>query len=177
MSTNLRGFSTPDGTDRRPQSQQVAVHTKTGDLALGDGCDDRVVAKFLAGVDVGHVHLDDGALEDGQRVADAVAVVRPGAGVDQHGGGAVAVGAVDALGHFAFDVGLKALDIGAQFLAQCDQACVDFRQGGGAVLRRVALAEHVEVDAVQGQDLHGWGRGVKALLTPIVGDLGQDQGC
>eukprot|EP00966_Prymnesium_polylepis_P238134 5507033-Prymnesium_polylepis.1 len=33
-------------------------------------------------LDVGHVHLDDRDVEDGEGVADTVAVVSPGAGVD-----------------------------------------------------------------------------------------------
>ncbi len=106
-------------------------------------------------MDVGHVHLDDGALEDGQRIADAIAVMRPGPGVDDHGLHAIGVGAVDALGHFAFKVGLVALDLGPQFLAQSRHLGVDFVQRGGAVLGWVAFAEHVQVDAVQDKDVHG----------------------
>src|SRR6218665_3991994 len=68
--------------DGRAQAQQVAVHAATGNLTLRDLGQHRGVAEGLARMHVGHVHLDDGALEDGQRVADAVAVVGPGAGVD-----------------------------------------------------------------------------------------------
>mgnify|MGYP003694014001 CR=1 FL=1 len=43
-------------------------------------------------------------------------------------------------------------DFGAEFLAQRLQACVDFLQRDRSVLDRVALAEHVVVDAVEHQD-------------------------
>ena len=50
--------------DRSAQAQQVAIYPKTGNLAFGDVSDHRVVAKGFTGVDVGHVHFNDGALED-----------------------------------------------------------------------------------------------------------------
>jgi len=52
-------------------------------------------------------------------------------------------------------VGLEALDLDAQFGPQRQQLFIDLRQRGRAVLLRVALAEHVEVDAVENEELHG----------------------
>lgn len=43
------------------------------------------MAKFFAGVDVGHVYFDDRHRQDRQGVAQGDAVVRPGPGVDQDG--------------------------------------------------------------------------------------------
>ena len=100
------------------QRQQVAVDAKAAYLAAHDVGEHRHMAKRLARMDVGHVHLNDRALQNRQRVADGVAVVRPGAGIDQYRVHAFAMGAVDALAHLAFDVGLEAFDFGAQFLAQ-----------------------------------------------------------
>jgi hypothetical protein len=85
---------------------------------------------------------------------------------------------VDAFGHFTFKVGLEALDLSAQFLAQSRHLGVDFIQRGGAVLGRVALAEHVQVDAVQDKDVHGGSLSLDGSWAldagpAIVGDLRQ----
>ena len=80
--------------------------------------------------------------------------MRPRAGVDDHARHAIAVRLVDALAHRAFVVGLKAFHRRAQLARQLVQRGVDVGQRGRAVLRRVALAEHVEVDAVQDEEVH-----------------------
>jgi hypothetical protein len=85
---------------------------------------------------------------------------------------------VDAFGHFTFKVGLEALDLSAQFLAQSRHLGVDFIQRDGAVLGRVALAEHVQVDAVQDKDVHGGSLSLDGSWAldagpAIVGDLRQ----
>jgi hypothetical protein len=88
------------------------------------------------------------------RVADAVAVVRPRAGVDEHRGDLFLKAAVNPLTHFLFAVGLETDHFDAELLAQRLQARVDLAQGRGSVLDRVALAEHVVVDAMEHQDFH-----------------------
>src|SRR6185369_10127848 len=111
-------------------------------------------AEWLARMDVRHVQLDDRHGEHRERIAQAVAVVSPGAGVDQHGVDVLAERTMDPFAHLAFVVGLKAFDLRAELLAEREQPGVDFRERGRAVLRRLALAEHVEVDAVEHEDLH-----------------------
>ena len=91
--------------------------------------------------------------------------MRPGPGVDDHRLHAIAMGAVDALGHFTLVIGLVALDLRAQFKAQGGQLGVDFVQRGRAILGRVTFAEHVQVDAVQDKDVHGGG----SIAQRIVG--------
>ena len=113
-----------------------------------------MVAKGLAGVNVGHVHFINRALEDGQRVADAIAVMRPGASIDQHGSGSIAMRSMNALAHGTFKIGLETLDAGTQIVAERRHRCVDLGQRDGAVLRRIALAEHVEIDAVEQENSH-----------------------
>jgi len=51
-------------------------------------------------------------------------------------------------------VGLKGLDGGVQLFAQGAQLVVDLGQGDGAVLLRIALAEHVVIDAVEHEHFH-----------------------
>ena len=61
---------------------------------------------------------------------------------------------MDTLAHGAFEIALEAGNAGPQLLAERLQALVDLGQCDGAVLGRVPLAEHVEVDAVQHEDVH-----------------------
>src|SRR6266480_695523 len=140
---------------RRSQAKQVAVDAEAADLTLRDSCHDRVMAKLLAGVDVRHVHLDDRRRENRKRVPDAVAVVRPGAGVDEHGVDLVGEAFVDALAHRGFAVGLEALDRHPELLAERLQLSVDLGQRDRPVVSGIALAEHVEVDTVEHENLHG----------------------
>src|ERR1700674_1300431 len=142
------------GRNRGPKSQQIAVHAETADLSLYDLGEHGVMPKCLAGVDVRHVDLDDRHGENGQRVADAIAVVRPRTGVDEHRGDLLLKAAVNPLTHFLFAVGLETDHFDAKLLAQCLQARVDLAQRRGSVLDRVALAEHVVVDAMEHQDFH-----------------------
>jgi hypothetical protein len=69
------------------------------------------------------------------RVADAVAVVRPRAGVDEHRGDLLLNAAVNRLTHFLFVVGLETDHFDAELLAQCLQARVDLAQRRGSVRR------------------------------------------
>ena len=98
---------------------------KAGDIAFGDVGDHRVLAKFIAGMVVGHVDLDNRTSQDGQRIAHSVAVVRPGAGVDDNTVNLVHIGLVDTIDQCAFAIGLKVLHCHAQFTPQCAQAFVD----------------------------------------------------
>jgi hypothetical protein len=61
---------------------------------------------------------------------------------------------VNFFSHGAFKVGLKAFHVGAQFLAELFDLRIDFGQGHSAVLGGITLAKHVQVDAVQTQNLH-----------------------
>ena len=114
---------------------------------IGDACAILVAERFPR-VDVRHVYFEDRRLEDGERVANPVTVVRPGTGVDQHGVDGVAMRLMDAFAHCTLEIRLEALDFDAEFLTERLQPCVDLAERDRPVLRRVALAEHVEVDAV-----------------------------
>ncbi len=112
------------------------------------------MAERLTCVDVRHVQFDNRAGEDRQRVADAIAVVGPGACIDEHAIDSVGEALVDPIAHCAFTVGLEAFDFSAQFLAQRTDRSIDFFQCDGAVVFRVAFAEHVVVDAVEQKNFH-----------------------
>ena len=64
------------------QSKQIGVLSKAADLSDAHRRDHRFVAERLAGMDVGHVHLDAGLVHRGDGVADRVAVVGVGTRVD-----------------------------------------------------------------------------------------------
>ena len=100
------------------------------------------------------MHFDDGALQNGQGIANAIAVVCPCACVDQDGVYPIGMSLVNFFNHCAFKVGLKAFHAGAQFLAKLFHLRIYFGQGHSAVLGWVTLAKHVQVDAVQTQNLH-----------------------
>ena len=114
-----------------------------------------MVPKCLARVNIGHMNLHHRHRQDGQGVSNGIAVVRPCARIDNHRVNALAKRLVDAFHHQALVVGLKAFHSRAQFLGKRLQGCVNIRQGGRAVLRGVALAKHVQINAVQHQNSHG----------------------
>mgnify|MGYP007039721769 CR=1 FL=1 len=68
-------------------------------------------------VHVGDVELHVAGHERG-RVRDGVRVVRPRAGVDQHGIDGIAVRLMDAFAHRALEVRLEALDFDTEFQAE-----------------------------------------------------------
>ena len=114
-----------------------------------------MVAKFLAGVDVRHMHFNNRRAEHRQGVAQTVAVMRPSTRVNHQRVSLIAQSLVDSFDHLAFVVRLKTLNGRAKLAAQCLHARVDLGQRRRAVLRRVALTEHVEIDAVQNKNFHG----------------------
>src|SRR5262245_13519868 len=107
----------PDRGNRGAQRQQIAVDAETADLPADDRSDHGMRAEGLAGVDVRHVQLDDRHREHREGVAQAVAVVSPGAGVDQYGVDVLAECAVNPFAQIPLVVGLKALDFHAQLSA------------------------------------------------------------
>jgi len=112
------------------------------------------MAKSFACMNVGHVHFNDGAVQNGQCIPNAVTVVRPCARIDHDCVDLIGVRLVNFFGHGAFKIGLKAFHMGPQFLAKLFHLRIDFVQGGGAILGRITLAKHVQVDAVQTQNFH-----------------------
>ena len=100
------------------------------------------------------MHLDDGRLEQLERVADRVRVVRPGTGIGDDAVRPVerVVAPVDVL---PFVVRLPAADVTAELRGPLVDAGLQLREREPAVEGGVATREHVEVHAVQDDDLHG----------------------
>jgi hypothetical protein len=67
---------------------------------------------------------------------------------------AVLMGLVDTLDHGTFMIGLEAVDPGTELRPQRLQTGIDLRHRDRAVLGRISLAEHTEIDAVQNQNFH-----------------------
>ena len=135
-----------------PEAEEVALKTEY-DLPLGQRRDDRMATKFFPRVDVGHVNLHDGSRQNGQGVPQGVAVMRPGASVDENGIDPLLVRIMDLPADRPFIIRLEGFDGAAQLLPQRLQFPIDPIEGDGPVLSRVPLPEHVQVDAVQHQNL------------------------
>ena len=71
-----------------------------------------MMPECFARMDVRHVHFDDGALENGQGVANTIAVVCPCPCVDHDGVDPIGMSLVNFFSHCAFRVGLKAFHAG-----------------------------------------------------------------
>ena len=89
-------------------------------------------------MNVRHMNFDDRHRENRQRIANAVAVVRPGAGVDHHAVYLVEETLMNALAHRALSVGLKTFDLSAD-LALIDINLPDL--SGFEVIRRILARE------------------------------------
>jgi hypothetical protein len=61
---------------------------------------------------------------------------------------------VNALTQGTFKISLEILNLGAQLASEIDQSLIDLIERDGAVLRRVTLAKHIEVNAIEHEDLH-----------------------
>src|SRR5207249_10138518 len=98
-------LSGSDALDEELQGLPVPVRALAED-ALGDKVgDDGVAPPLLASLDVREVNFDDRRVEQLERIADRVRVVRPRAGVDDHAVGPV-VRVVTPLDVLALAIGL-----------------------------------------------------------------------
>ena len=107
----------------------------------------------VARVDVGDVHLHERAAGELERVTDRVAVVRPGACVDDEAGGRLTelLAPLDVL---ALAVRLTADDVAAELRSPGPDPILQLMQREPAVDGRVAPLEDVEVGTVEHADEH-----------------------
>jgi uncharacterized protein with von Willebrand factor type A (vWA) domain len=108
------------------------------------------VAEALAGGDVGDVHLDQRRGPHLDRVHERVRVVGERARVE-HDRGLVIAGLVDPGDELALVLSLPDLDVEAEFVARLYAQVGQIGVRGGAVDRRLALAQAAEVGAVEHQ--------------------------
>src|SRR5580704_17180170 len=97
------------------------------------------------------MHLDDGRVEGGERVADRHGSVGEGGRVDDDAGGAFARG-VDEVDDLIFPVALMELDRKLEFRADASAVGLDVGQCLASVNVRLALAQQVEIWAVEDAD-------------------------
>ena len=113
-----------------------------------------MVAEGFPGMDIGHVQLDHRTSQNRYGIAQGDAVMCPGSGVNQNRIDLVKKRSMHAFAHLAFMIRLKTLDLGAELSAQCLDFLLYLSQSDGAVLFRVAMTEHVEVDTIEEEDFH-----------------------
>src|SRR5437588_11824571 len=95
--------------------------------------------------------LDDRHGEGQHRVAQGDRRVRVGPGVNDDGGGGLPR-LVEPVDELTLVVRLPAVDIQAEFARESRNRSVDVRQRGRAVNLRLALAEEIEVGAIEDED-------------------------
>ena len=105
----------------------------------------------LALVHIGNMHLDDRPFEGVQRIEDGDRRVGEGGGIDDDAGGALA-GAVNPVDDLVFAIALMKLDRKPKFAADAAAVRFDVGQRLAAVDLRLALAEQIEIGAVQDND-------------------------
>src|SRR5581483_10241967 len=115
--------------------------------------DDGVATPLLALLDVRQMHLDERHVEDLERIVDRVAVMRPRSRVEDDAVD-VAVGVVDPADVLALAVRLSAADGQRELLRPLVDLRLELVQAEAAVDLGVPPSEHVEVHAVQDEDLH-----------------------
>ena len=129
----------------------IAVGALAGDGAEHQPLEHRVAPPLLARTDVGEVDLDRGHAGDLERVADRVAVVRPGAGVEQRRVGELRE-TMQVLDELRLAVGVKEARLQAELVSVTVDPALELVQRQVAVVLARAPAEHVQVDAVQDRD-------------------------
>jgi hypothetical protein len=99
------------------------------------------------------VHLDDRPASELERVADRIAVVRPGAGVDDEavGGLPQLLAPVDVL---ALAVRLAAENVAAELAAPFADLLFEVAEGESTVDSGIPSLEQVEVHAIEDADQH-----------------------
>ncbi len=107
--------------------------------------------RFGPRVDVGQMHFDDRFFDGGDGVAQRIRIVRERPGVEHDD---VGIRCMKRVKERAFVVRLERFDFHRERVAERLQPFVDGVEGGGAVNRRLARAEQIEVGAVQDQDFH-----------------------
>ena len=142
--------------------EQVAGEAEAGDDAFARGGGHGLMSEFLPLVDVGDVHLDDLHAGAGEAVAQGHADVRVAARVDDQELHAVVRPLGDGVDQLALVVGLEEAGLHAGLLGVRGDRRLEVGEGGVAVDLRFALAEPVEVGAVDDADFH----------APVLGRAG-----
>ena len=151
MSPDLKIFcnSTAGFIRQGPESQGVNIGAQTDDDAVCNGRDHGMMTEFLPFMYIGHMKLNDGALQHLQSIGDRIAVMGPGPGVDQDAVIMFQISFMDFIHHLSLVVGLKAGDSDTQFPGQRKNLFIDLVQSDSAILPGIAFPEHIVVDTVK----------------------------
>src|SRR4051812_48484196 len=139
--------------DEEPEGLAVAVGALADHTMRDDIRDHAVAAPLLALLDVREMNLDYRHLEQLERVADRIAVVAPRARVEDQPVDVV-VRVVDPFDELALAVRLPAAGADVEGVRPLVDLRLELIHAHAAVELRVAAPDHIEVDAVEDQDLH-----------------------
>ncbi len=141
------------------------MRPETANHAFRYGRNKRVMAEALAGDNVGKMHLDDRNAGAAQRVVDRDRSMGVGAGVKHDAGGFIAR-LLDPVDEDALTIVLAEIDLEAEGLRPVGAQLLDVGEGAGAVQRRLALAEQVQVRPFEDEDRCRYSRPFLLLPAP-----------
>ena len=143
-----------EAADGRLNGQLVPVGAQSGDQAGRDVCEVRVMAEWLAALQVRQVDLDERDLHCEQRVAQSDAGMREGAGIDYDVGNALACRGMDALDELVLGVALERDQLMSGRAGDLGGALLDRGQGVRALKTGLPATEQVQIVAVEQQQFH-----------------------
>ena len=138
---------------REFQRQFVAVRAQAAIHADGDIGEIRMLAEGFAGVHVGKMHFDKRDGDGCQRIAQRHAGMGVSRRIDDDEIHLVARGFVQPVDQGTFVVVLEGFDVCAGGFSAADQRTVDVVERGEAVMLGFAVAEQIEIGAVQHQNM------------------------
>ena len=156
-----------NAVEREVEGQSVAVAAQPADDASGDVREIGMPAERFARVDVRKVHFDEWNGHRRQGVAQGDAGVGVAARVDDDEGHPFTSGGLDAVDQIAFVVALEGDQFDRGRLGLAGEGRIDVRQRLMPIDIRFALAEQIQVRAMQNQDA--------ALFFVNRGRLGADR--
>lgn len=145
----------PSLAARLLDGEAIALDAETAERGEGRACGVGMVTKTLAGVDVGHVHLDRRDLHREQCVVQRDGGVGIAAGIDDDALHLVPVRLMDEVDQLAFAVGLPEVGLQAEGRRCLPAQRLDVGQRRMTVLFGLARPQHVEVRPVQDEDRVG----------------------
>src|SRR5438045_475901 len=134
------------------------MRAEAEDLAATDRRDQGLVPELLPGVDVGKVNFDGGDSGGGNGITQRNTGMGVGRSVENDDVELVFC-LLNPGDEFACEIGLAEVDVGSGFSGTLADLGFDIGQGGPSVQLRLALAEEVQVGAIEKEDLHSrWRR-------------------
>ena len=124
---------------------KVTLDALTNKVCSGNTGQHVGVTETFASVDVGHVDVYNGDIQALDTIAQSVAIVGVGTGIEHY---CIAIGLLKDVDKFALDVALCANKLATKALGVCLHLLLQCCKGVATVQSVVALAEHVHVYTV-----------------------------